>query len=162
MNEGLLLARVSDRPGALERAVGLIRRRAFAVRRLSISLAHDAALELLLRIDETHTSRERVRQELLGLHDVLEVRDLGAAPRLTRELLLAWIKPTAAPQAPGAARVVAVSAEGGCLLELAGTPAEIDDVLARLREHGTVFASVRSGEMAAPEHHPAHDNKGES
>jgi hypothetical protein len=50
----------------------------------------------------------------------------------------------------------------GCLLELAGTPEEIDDVLARLGEHGTVFASVRSGEVAAPDHGSAYQTKGDA
>jgi acetolactate synthase small subunit len=148
---GAFLARVHDRPGALERLVGLLRRRAFAVRRLSVGLGDDGALEVLLRVDDANATGDRVRAELLALHDVIDVRDLADphTPAVTRELLLAWIRPDAAPAATGSARVVAV-AGGQCLLELTGSPDEIDAVIARMGSHGMLSSSVRSGEVAAP------------
>lgn len=146
-----LLARVHDRPGALERLVGLLRRRAFAVRRLSVALADDGALEVLMRLDDASTPIDRLRAELLALHDVMDVRDLTdpAMPVPTRQLLLAWIAADAAPQVTAAARVVAV-ANGHCLLELTGSPDEIDAALHSMSRRGTLSSSVRSGEVAAP------------
>jgi acetolactate synthase-1/3 small subunit len=151
MSEAQILARLRDRPGALERAIGLIRRRAHAIRRLSVASTADGEIEIVLRVDEARTSSERVCRDLLALEDLVEVRDLaGGEPPLTRELLLAWIRPEAAPRATVAGRIVAYSAQG-CLLEATGTPDEIDALLAQLDEHGMVAASVRSGEVAAPD-----------
>jgi acetolactate synthase regulatory subunit len=80
MTEALIIARLRDRPGALERALGLLRRRALAVRQLSVDAAGDGVIELALRVDETRTPRERVRLELLGLVDLLEITDAAAQP----------------------------------------------------------------------------------
>lgn len=171
MSEALLLARLHDRPGALERAIGLVRRRAHGIHRMSVASARcqdisgvstpgldggpsparqPRVIELVLRVDESRTPRERVQRDLLSLEDLIEVRDLGGSePSLTRELLLAWVRPDAAPRATGRGHVVAVS-ETGFLLEATGSPAEIDALLAQLDELGAVAASVRSGEIAAP------------
>ena len=54
------------------------------------------------------------------------------------------------PRATVAGRVVAFG-PNGCLLEVTGSPDEIDALLARLDELGVVTASVRSGEVAAPQ-----------
>ncbi len=80
MSEALIVARLRDRPGALERAVSLLRRRALAVRRLSVNAAGDGVIELIVRVDESRTPRERVRVELLGLADLLEIADAAVVP----------------------------------------------------------------------------------
>lgn len=194
MSEASLLARLHDRPGALERAIGLIRRRAHGIHRISIASARDAAsadatddatdseleepphseprpgarrrspavshpptaaakdqaiIELVLRVDESRTPRDRVRRDLLALEDLIDVRDLDRDAAETRELLLAWIRSDAAPQTAGNGRIVAVDGANS-LLEMTGTPAEIDTVLVRLDEIDAVITTVRSGEVAAP------------
>lgn len=106
-------------------------------------------IELVLRVDESRTPRERVRRDLLGLEDLIDVRDLGSDASATRELLLAWIRSDAAPHAAGSGRIVAVSGTNS-LLEVTGTPTEIDALLVRLDGLDAVVASVRSGEVAAP------------
>ncbi|MFO7262076.1 MAG: hypothetical protein DIU52_013040 [bacterium] len=80
MTEALIVARLRDRPGALERAVSLLRRRAMAVRRLSVNAAGDGVVELVVRVDESRTPRERVRLELLGLADLLDIADAAVVP----------------------------------------------------------------------------------
>ncbi len=80
MSEAVIVARLRDRPGALERAVSLLRRRALAVRRLSVNAAGDGVIELIVRVDESRTPRERVRVELLGLADLLEIADAAVVP----------------------------------------------------------------------------------
>jgi acetolactate synthase small subunit len=149
MREARILVRVHDRPGALERVLGLVRRRAAAVRRSSIATGGDGVLEVLLRVDASRTPADRLCHDLRGLYDVLDVREMADAPDApTREMLLAWVRPGAARGAPATARVLAVET-AGVLLELTGSPDEIDGVLARLGETGAVTA-VRSGEVAAP------------
>jgi acetolactate synthase small subunit len=139
-------ARLHDRPGALERAIALLRRRAFAIRRLSV--AHgDRFIDLVLRIDDVRTPPERVRAELLNLHDVIAVDGIGAQPAPTRELLLAWMRPATATPSNG--RVLSRSADG-ILIEITGSPEELDDVLDQLDTLGGVVEVVRSGEVALP------------
>lgn len=151
MSEMPLVARLHDRPGALERAIGLIRRRAHGIHRISVASTrnHHPIIELVLRVDESRTPRERVRRDLLALADLIDVRDLRNDVSSTRELLLAWIRSDAAAHAGGSGRIVTVSGTNS-LLEVTGSPGEIDAVLARLDDVGALVASVRSGEVAAP------------
>jgi acetolactate synthase small subunit len=143
-----LRARLHDRPGALERVIGLLRRRAFAVRRMSVAHARDV-IEVVLRIDPARTPPDRIRAELLNLHDIIAVDGADAPPvPPTRELLLAWVRPgTPAPTTNG--RVLSTTS-AGVLLEITGSPEEIDDVLARLDQLGEAVNIVRSGEVATP------------
>jgi acetolactate synthase regulatory subunit len=69
----IVLVRVHDRPGALERVLGLLRRRALGARPFALINGTDQDMELALRVDERRTSRQRVRLELLALHDVRDV-----------------------------------------------------------------------------------------
>lgn len=146
MSLATIRARLHDRPGALERAIALLRRRAFAIRRLSV--AHgDRFIDLVLRIDAVRTPPERVRAELLNLHDIIAVDGIGAQPAPTRELLLAWMRPATATPSNG--RVLSRSADG-ILIEITGSPEELDDVLDQLDTLGGVVEVVRSGEVALP------------
>jgi acetolactate synthase small subunit len=142
----LLLVRVADRPGALERVLGLIRRRVLAVRRLSLSVG-DGVLELALRVDETRTPSERLRAELASLTDVV---DAAAEPaRHTREMAIARLRGGA--PAGDAWRVLSNGSEGGgAVVEITGTPEEVDAALARLRADGVLSGAMRSGEVALP------------
>lgn len=148
MKEASLLARLHDRPGALERAIGLIRRRAHGIRRISVGSAR-SNIELVLRVDESRTPRERVRRDLLGLEDLIDVRDLAGHEATTRELMLAWIRSDATQHVAESGRVVAASGTSS-LIEVTGTPAEIDALFGRLDELDALITSVRSGEVAAP------------
>ncbi len=133
MSEARLVVRLRKTADALERVVALVRRRAFMVRRLSLAEAGHDVVEVYLRIDEAKTPRDRVRVELEKLVDVLDVRDATAGPAGAgaRELLLARV--------------------GGAVVELTGTPEELDAALARLTADGALRAFVRSGEVMLPE-----------
>lgn len=133
-----IVVRVHDRPAALERVVGLLRRRACALRKLSIATVGEGLLELVIRIDTAAADPARVRSELLGLHDVATVSSEPIAPSVTtKELLLARVRSNG-------------DAEGS-LLEMIGTPEEIDATITRLRAAGSMLSYSRSGEIAIPE-----------
>lgn len=148
-DERRLLVRLRDRSGALERTIGLVRRRAFAVRRLSVAGADDGVLELVLRVDGREADVDRLRDELLGLVDVLEVDPVAGGAGETRELLIARV-PGEPPELPAAPGRVTRDVSGGTVIELAGRPDELDAVVARLRESGVPFRATRSGEVAMP------------
>jgi acetolactate synthase small subunit len=152
MSSATLRARLHDRPGALERLIGLLRRRAFAVRRMSVAHAR-GVIEVVLRIDPARTPPDRVRAELLNLHDIIAVDGAGAPPvPPTREMLLAWVRP-GTPEAATNGRVLSTTS-AGVLLEITGSPEEIDDVLTRLDQLGGAVNIVRSGEVATPAPQP--------
>jgi acetolactate synthase small subunit len=140
----LLLVRVADRPGALERVLGLIRRRVLAVRRLSLSVG-DGVLELALRVDESRTPSDRLRAELASLTDVA---DVSAEPaRLTREMAIVRLR--GGVPAGDAWRVLSNGSDGA-VVEITGSPEEVDAALARLRADGVLSGAMRSGEVALP------------
>ena len=132
MSEGRLVVRVKRTHDALERVIALVRRRAFQVRRLSVAEAgHDTVL-VSLRIDESRTPRDRVRLELEKLVDVLDVRDATAGP------------------ADGGARELLLARVGGAVVELTGSPEEVDAALERFTADGALEGFVRSGEVMLP------------
>jgi len=111
-------------------------------------------VEVVLRIDPARTAPDRVRAELLNLHDIIAVDGAGAPPvPPTRELLLAWLRPGS--PAPATNGRVLSSTSAGVLLEITGSPEEIDDVLTRLDQLGEAVNVVRSGEVATPGAPPA-------
>ncbi|MBI4538889.1 MAG: acetolactate synthase small subunit [Gemmatimonadetes bacterium] len=145
-----ILARVRDRPGALERVAGLLRRRAFAVRRFSVAQAEEGILEILLRVQDQRTPPERVESELRCLVDVVEVRRIEDRPtRATRELVLARVRGGVSAAEIDVGRPLP-DGEGGTVLEITGPPEEVDAVLRRLAESGVISGFVRSGEIAVP------------
>ena len=144
MSHLLLLVRVADRPGALERVLGLIRRRVLAVRRLSLSVG-DGVLELALRVDETRMPSERLQAELASLTDVVDVTAEPA--RRTREMAIVRLR--GGVPAGNAWRVLSNGSDGA-VVEITGTPEEVDAALARLRAEGVLSDAMRSGEVALP------------
>lgn len=149
--DAVLLLRFHERPGALERVLGAVRRKVLSVRRLSLHEPTGGTREMLLRFDATRTSAERMVAELGGLYDVLEVRPLDddREPQ-TREMALVhlWRLDGTAPEEAG--RVVRDGPDG-VVVELTGTPAELDGILERLRAAGVLVAAVRTGELLVPE-----------
>ncbi len=135
-----VVVRLWDRPDTLERVSGLLRRRGFALRRLCSSFVGDDVVEFVICVDATKTDPDRVCRELMTLHDVIEVA--CATPlRETRELLLARLRDHAGKSVPAASNGI---------LEMIGSPEEIDAVLERLHAEGAVADFVRSGEVAVP------------
>ncbi|MBI2402197.1 MAG: hypothetical protein HYV20_05580 [Gemmatimonadetes bacterium] len=149
MSEARLVVRLRKTADALERVVALVRRRAFTVRRLSLAEAGHDVVEVYLRIDEAKTPRDRVRVELEKLVDVLDVRDVTGDPavRGARELLLARLHPE---RAPGSQAGRTLQDERGTVLELTGSPEEVDATLSRLTAEGALQEFVRSGEIMLP------------
>jgi len=143
----LFLARLRNTPTALERFIGLLRRRAFALERFSVSAAGDGTWEVCLRFDGARTVPERVHAEVGNLVDVLSLERLPQeGDQGTRELVLARLKPGGVPPGPEW-RMVSQEPEGS-LVELTGSPVEIEAALATLG--GRVRAVVRSGELVVP------------
>ncbi len=71
------LAHLRDRPAALERFLGLVRRRCLAVERLSVNPGPDGLLELRFQLDESRTAPSRLVAELEALVDLARLERLA-------------------------------------------------------------------------------------
>ena len=112
----LFLAQLWDRPAALERFLGLVRRRALALERLAVRPGPPGILELYFHLDESRTSTPRLVAELEGLLDLVRLERLG-----------------------GAGESVTAT------VEFTGSPDQVAGVLGALRHSGVPFLVARGG-----------------
>jgi acetolactate synthase small subunit len=145
-----LAARLRDVPGALERLLGTLRRRAVPIERLSVSHHATDGLEVVLVMGEAAITPERVVAELSHLRDVESVSPVdGALAGETRELALARLLEPNESWPPELHQLIG-RARGGEVVELTGTPSEIDEALKLMKESGALSGVSRSGEVLPP------------
>ena len=152
MSGFVLVASLKNVTGSLERFLGLLRRRAFPVERLSLYHVHENIFEVVVRCGDVNTARERVAAEIDSLFDVLSV----SLPELqvceeTREFAVVRICRDLESSPEILSDVLARRSSDS--LELFGTPNEIDEALVYLRDQGVIVAVSRSGEMFPPSPH---------
>lgn len=139
-------------PGALERVVGLLRRRRVPVDELAIAAAA-GRVRVTARVAGADV--EQLRRQLVRLEDVRAVHDLGPAPDVLRETALVCVVASADADAVvsalcqgGRARLVDVTT-GTRVVEVTDAPAAVDRVIDLLRPAG-VLAVSRTGPIALP------------
>ena len=147
----VIVAIVNNRPGVLNRVSSLMRARNFNIESLAVSHtdAPDISrMTITLRGDDVLV--EQATKQLYRLIDVLKVQDLSADPTVEQELALVKVRVADANRAEVIkvvelykARVVDVS-EGSVIVEVTGTEAEVDALVALLRGFG-IKELVRTG-----------------
>ncbi|TMD29438.1 MAG: acetolactate synthase small subunit [Chloroflexi bacterium] len=147
----VIVAIVNNRPGVLNRVSSLMRARNFNIESLAVSHtdAPDVSrMTITLRGDDVLV--EQATKQLYRLIDVLKVQDLTADPTVEQELALVKVRVADANRAEVIkvvelyrARVVDVS-EGSVIVEVTGTEAEVDALVALLRGFG-IKELVRTG-----------------
>ena len=153
MSQFVLVARLQDVTGSLERLLGLLRRRALPIGSLSLYQAEDDILEVVLRFGDLDTPEDRVVAEVSSLYDVLSVRRPDQAScDATRELAVVKTNSDLEPLLPETVSDV-LQCQGSDSMELSGTPHAIDQALAYLQEQGLISGVSRSGEMFPPGPH---------
>ena len=153
MSQFVLVARLQDVTGSLERLLGLLRRRALPIGSLSLYQAEDDILEVVLRFEDLDTPEDRGAAEVSSLYDVLSVRRPDQAScDATRELAVVKTNSDLEPLLPETVRDV-LQRHGSDSMELSGTPRAIDQALAYLQEQGLISGVSRSGEMFPPGPH---------
>ena len=153
MSQFVLVARLQDVPGSLERLLGLLRRRALPIGSLSLYQAEDDILEVVLRFGDLDTPEDRVAAEVSSLYDVLSVRRPDQAScDATRELAVVKTNGNLELLVPETVSDV-LQRHSSDSMELSGTPRAIDQALAYLQEQGLISGVSRSGEMFAPGPH---------
>ena len=153
MSQFVLVANLQDVTGALERLLGLLRRRALPIESLSLYQADDNILEVVLRFEDLDTPEDRVAAEVSSLYDVLSVRCPDQAScDAARELAVVKTHCDLEPALPETVSDV-LQRHSPDSMELSGTPHAIDRALAYLQEQGLITGVSRSGEMFPPGPH---------
>ena len=153
MSQFVLVASLQDVTGALERLLGLLRRRALPLENLSLYQAENNILEVVLRFGDLDTPEDRVAAEVSSLYDVLFVRRPDQAScDATRELAVVKTHGDLEPVLPETVSDV-LQRHSSDSMELSGTPHAIDRALAYLQEQGLITGVSRSGEMFPPGPH---------
>ena len=144
---------VEDRPGALTRITTMFARRAFNIESLAVGPTERPGVSCItLRVDCEQHSLEQIEKQIHKLVNVLRVTELVAGEAVERELLV--IRVSAAPE-KRAELVTTAEALGGRLLdvgadavvlELTGTPEELDSFQELCRPHG-IQELIRTGRI---------------
>ena len=153
MSQFVLVVSLQDVTGALERLLGLLRRRALPIENLSLYQAENNILEVVLRFGDLDTPEDRVAAEVSSLYDVLSVRRPDQAScDATRELAVVKTHSDLELVLPETVSDV-LQRHSSDSMELSGTPHAIDRALAYLQEQGLITGVSRSGEMFPPGPH---------
>ena len=147
---------VEDRPGALTRITTMFARRGFNIESLAVGPTERAGVSCItLRVDCTQHTLEQIEKQIHKLVNVLRVTELVSGEAVERELLVARVS---APPERRAELVTTAEALGGRLLdvgpdavvlELTGTPEEVDAFHELCRPYGVVDL-VRTGRVGVP------------
>jgi acetolactate synthase-1/3 small subunit len=144
------VADLEDRPGALNRVVSQFRHRGYELDSLTLCPGREPGVSrLTFTIRATAAVARRVGANLGRLLEVLHIEDGAIGSPVLRELAL--VKLAATAEHAAVARIVAAASArqvdagpGGQIVELAGSPAQIDAFVAALRPFG-VTEVIRSG-----------------
>jgi acetolactate synthase I/III small subunit len=141
----VLSVEVEDGTNTLTKVSGLIRRKGFHVRAISVGPSRvPGRFRMTLAIDAGHAEVDQVRKQLERLVEVISVEDLTDDAVHNRELVVATV---AASEVAGlikrGAKVLGAGPEG-TTIEFTGDAGEVGGFINELASHGIVDV-VRSG-----------------
>jgi acetolactate synthase-1/3 small subunit len=145
---------VENKPGVLAHVAALFSRRAFNISSLSVGPTSDPKVSrMTILVDGASTPVDQVHKQLEKLVRVLKVTELEQDAAIERELAL--IKVRVNPQLRSELLDIAASfranvvdlGQDTIVLEAVCGPGRLDELLARLEQHGTCEL-VRTGQIA--------------
>ena len=144
---------VEDKPGALTRITSMFARRGFNIDSLAVGPTERAGISrITLRVDCSEHSLEQIEKQIHKLVNVLRVTELVPGESVERELMVLKVTVTPEQRAELIAsaeafrgRVLDIGAEA-LVLELVGTPEELDAFHELCRPHG-ILELVRTGRV---------------
>jgi acetolactate synthase-1/3 small subunit len=150
----ILVARVIDEPGALNRVASLFRRRAFNIDSLTVGHSEaDNVSRMTIVVDTRRTPAALVAENLRKLVPVLDVEDVTERPTVSRDLALVRVRCSPAERSQMAdlvaifrGRIVDVAPDS-VIVEVTGAEDKVDGLVDLLRERG-VLEMVRTGKIA--------------
>ena len=136
---------VEDGQNTLTKVSGVIRRRGFHVRGISVGPSHQPGRSrITLQIDHGHAEADQVRKQLERLVEVLEVVDLTGDDVHSRELVVAKVAASELDALLERGARVLSSAPDGTTVEFSGDAVQVADFVDELARHAIVDV-VRSG-----------------
>ena len=136
---------VEDGSAVLSRVSGLIRRRGFHVRAISVGPSREPGRSrMTLAVDAGHAEADQVRKQLERLVDVIEVLDLTGHELHTRELVVVRVASAEVADLVKQGARVLESGPHWTTVEFTADSETIDEFIDDLRGHGTTDVA-RSG-----------------
>ncbi len=136
---------VEDGPNTLSKVSGLIRRRGFHVRSISVGPSRQAGRSrITLQIDHGHAEADQVRKQLERLVEVIEIEDVTGQLLHSRELVVAKVKSSEVAGLVEKGAKVLDAGPDGTTVEFAGEGKDVGDFIDELMHHG-VLDVARSG-----------------
>jgi acetolactate synthase I/III small subunit len=136
---------VEDNSGTLSKVSGLIRRRGFHVRAISVGPSREPGrFRMTLEVDAGHAETDQVRKQLERLVDVVEVEDLTGDDVHSRELVVARVSASEVSALVQRGARVLEAGPSWTTIEFAGEGDEVGAFVDELRRHG-ILDVVRSG-----------------
>lgn len=136
---------VEDGPNTLSKVSGLIRRKGFHVRSISIGPSRQAGRSrMTLTVDAGHAETDQVRKQLERVVEVIEVEDVTSEDVHSRELVVAKVKAAQVSRLVQRGARVLNTTDDGTTVEFAGDGKDVGDFINDLMQHGVVDVA-RSG-----------------
>jgi acetolactate synthase-1/3 small subunit len=136
---------VEDGANTLSKVSGLIRRRGFHVRSISVGPSrHPGRSRMTMAIDAGHAETDQVRKQLERLVEVIEIEDVTGQLVHSRELVVAKVKSSEVAGLVAKGAKVLDAASDGTTVEFSGEGKDVGDFINELMHHG-VLDVARSG-----------------
>jgi acetolactate synthase I/III small subunit len=136
---------VEDGANTLSKVSGLIRRKGFHVRAISVGPSRRPGfVRMTLTIDAGHAEVDQVRKQLERLVEVVEVDDLTGDDVHSRELVVATVSASEVASLIERGAKVLGAGPDGTTIEFTGDGHAVGDFVDELTRHGIVDV-VRSG-----------------
>ncbi len=136
---------VEDGSGTLSKISGLIRRRGFHVRAISVGPSREAGrFRMTLEVDAGHAESDQVLKQLERLVEVVEVEDLTGHDVHSRELVVARVAASEVSELVQRGARILEAGPTWTTVEFAGEGEEVGGFVDELRRHG-ILDVVRSG-----------------
>ena len=136
---------VEDGSSTLTKIAGMIRRRGFHVRAITVGPSGERGrIRMTLQIDAGHAEADQVRKQLERLVEVVEIEDLTEHDVHRRELVVARVAASAVPELVAKGARVLEPGPITTTIEFAGDGDEVGTFVEDLRRHGNLDV-VRSG-----------------
>jgi acetolactate synthase I/III small subunit len=136
---------VEDNSATLSKVSGMIRRRGFHVRAISVGPTRQPGrFRMTLEVDAGHAEADQVLKQLERLVDVVEVEDLTDHDIHSRELVVARVAASEVSHLVQRGARVLEAGPSWTTVEFAGDGDEVGGFVEELRRHG-ILDVVRSG-----------------
>lgn len=136
---------VEDGANTLSKVSGLIRRKGFHVRSISVGPSRQAGRSrMTLAVDAGHAEADQVRKQLERLVEVIEIEDVTNDDVHSRELVVAKVKSSEVAALVERGAKVLDTGRDGTTVEFAGEGKDVGEFIDELMRHGVVDVA-RSG-----------------